>query len=136
MKAHKAAKEAPVREASTIGHRVVLLRHSLKLTQVEFAKKILISNGMIASIELGKRKVNERLLRLINITFGVTENWLRTGEGPMLQKDMPPDYKISEVLEIFKKLSPFFQDMVLEQLRRLLEYESSIKKQEAEKDAP
>jgi transcriptional regulator with XRE-family HTH domain len=127
MKIRKAAKKMPPCRASAIGGRIALLRHSLNLTQVEFAEKILISNGMIASIELGKRKINERLLRLIKITFGANENWLRGGEGPMFQKDVPPDYKISEALEIFKKLSPFFQDMILEQLRKLLEYEAAGK---------
>jgi transcriptional regulator with XRE-family HTH domain len=128
MKVCKVVKKMSAGKTSAIGGRIVLLRHSLKLTQVEFAEKILISNGMIASIELGKRKINERLLRLIKITFGADENWLRSGEGPMFQKDIPSDYKISEALEIFRKLSPFFRDMVLEQLRRLLEYEAEGRK--------
>ncbi|MDR1142905.1 MAG: helix-turn-helix domain-containing protein [Spirochaetaceae bacterium] len=128
MKDKKTAKKASLTGDSVMGQRIVLLRHALKLTQVEFSKKIMISNGMIAAIELGKRKVNDRLLRLIKITFGANEHWLRTGEGPMLEQDRTPDYKISEALEAFQKLSPPLQDLVLEHLYKLLEYEQSVKK--------
>ncbi|MDR1970819.1 MAG: helix-turn-helix domain-containing protein [Treponema sp.] len=128
MKGKKASNERPVIEDPAINRRITLLRHSLNLTQIEFAKKILISNGFIAGIELGKRKINDRLLRLIKITFGVNENWLRTGEGSMFEKDKTPDYKISDVLETFKKLSPSLQDLILEHLHKLLEYEKTIKK--------
>ncbi|GHV71359.1 hypothetical protein AGMMS49928_22780 [Spirochaetia bacterium] len=100
------------------------IRHALKLTQVEFAQKILISNGFMAQLELGQRKVNDRLIKLINTTFGVNEGWLRTGEGEIFRKDITPDYKMDEVEEIFKKLNPFFQDFILDQLRKLLEYET------------
>jgi transcriptional regulator with XRE-family HTH domain len=128
MEDKKIAKQASLMGDSVMGQRLVLLRHSLKLTQVEFSKKIMISNGMIAAIELGKRRVNDRLLWLIKITFGVNELWLRTGEGPMLEQDRTPDYKISEALEAFQKLSPPLQDLVLEHLYKLLDYEQHIKK--------
>ncbi|MDR1411183.1 MAG: helix-turn-helix domain-containing protein [Spirochaetaceae bacterium] len=126
MKDKKTAKKVSLVGDSSMGQRIVLLRHSLKLTQVEFARKIVISNGMIAAIELGKRRVNDRLLRLITITFGANDNWLRTGEGPMLEQDRTPDYKISEALEAFQKLSPPLQDIVLDHLHKLLAYEKTV----------
>jgi transcriptional regulator with XRE-family HTH domain len=128
MRVKKDSGERPVIEDTSVNERVTLLRHSLKLTQIEFAKKILISNGFIAGIELGKRKVNDRLIRLIKITFGVNENWLRTGEGPMFEKEKTLDYKVSDALEVFKKLSPSLQDLILEHLYKLLEYEQTVKK--------
>jgi transcriptional regulator with XRE-family HTH domain len=127
MRTKKEPYKRPIPEDTTVNGRITLLRHSLKLTQIEFAKKILISNGFIAGIELGKRKVNDRLIRLIKITFGVNETWLRTGEGPLFEKEKTPDYKISDALELFKKLSPPLQDIVLEHLNKLLAYEQSIK---------
>jgi transcriptional regulator with XRE-family HTH domain len=123
----KSAHERPAIEDTAVNRRITLLRHSLKLTQIEFSQKILISNGFIAGIELGKRRVNERLIRLIKITFGVNETWLRTGEGPMFENEKTPDYKISDALELFKKLSPPLQDIVLEHLYKLLAYEQSSK---------
>jgi transcriptional regulator with XRE-family HTH domain len=128
MRGKKVSNKRPAIEDISVNRRITLLRHSLKLTQIEFAKKILISNGFIAGIELGKRKVNDRLIRLIKITFGVNENWLGTGEGPMFEKEKTPDYKISGALEVFKKLSPPLQDLILEHLYKLLEYEQSIEK--------
>jgi transcriptional regulator with XRE-family HTH domain len=127
MKDNKIEAKVPLLGDSAMGQRIVFLRRFLRLTQVEFAKKIVVSNGMIAAIELGKRKVNERLLRLIKITFAVNENWLRTGEGDMFEKNTTPDYKIIEVLENFKKLSPRLQDLVLEHLHKLTEYEITVK---------
>ncbi|GHT57516.1 hypothetical protein FACS1894109_09860 [Spirochaetia bacterium] len=111
-------------EEDSINQRIATLRHTLNLTQAEFAQKILISNSFMAALELGLRKVNDRLIKLINTTFGVNEGWLRTGEGEIFRKDMTPDYKMDEVEEIFKKLNPFFQDFILDQLRKLLEYET------------
>jgi hypothetical protein len=46
----------------------------------------------------------------------------------MLEGEKTPDYKISETLETFEKLSPPLQDLVLEHMRRLLAYEEGLKK--------
>jgi transcriptional regulator with XRE-family HTH domain len=114
-------------EDIAVNQRIVTLRHALQLTQAEFAQKICISNSFATQLELGQRKVNDRLVRLINTAFGVTEGWLRTGAGDMFRKDSTPDYKATEVEEIFKKLNPYFQDFILDQLRKLLEYEAKEK---------
>jgi hypothetical protein len=75
---------------------------------------------------LGKKKVNDRLIRLIVTTYGISEEWLRTGEGEMFEKDITPNYKVSEAVETFKQLNPFFQDFILEQIRKLLSYERTL----------
>ena len=122
-------KKKPVKTGDMlINKRIVLLRHSLKLTQKDFAKKIFLSTSFLASIETDQKKVLDRHIKLIVSAFGVNEAWLRTGEGEMFEKDITPDYKIAETLEIFKQLNPFFQDFILDQLRKLLEYEKTTKK--------
>jgi transcriptional regulator with XRE-family HTH domain len=126
MKGKRVSGERPVIKDPSVNQRMTALRHSLKLTQIEFAQKILVSNGFIAGIELGKRKANDRLLRLTSITFGVNENWLRNGKGPMFAADKAPDYRISEALAAFEQLSPPLQDLVLEHIRKLLAYEKRI----------
>ena len=113
----------------SINQRIVLLRHSLNLTQKDFAKKIFLSTSFLASIETDQKKVLDRHIKLIVTAFGVSEAWLRTGEGEMLEKDITPNYKIVETLEIFKQLNPFFQDFILDQLHKLLEYEKTLKKE-------
>ena len=119
-------KKKPVKSAGMpINRRIVMLRHSLKLTQKDFAKRIFLSTSFLASIEIDQKKVLDRHIKLIVSAFGVNEAWLRTGEGEIFDKDVTPDYKISETLEIFKQLNPFFQDFILEQLHKLLEYEKN-----------
>ena len=63
----------------SINERIKELRHKLNLSQAKFAKAISISNGYIASIELGNRAVNDRIIKLICVTFNVQEEWLKTG---------------------------------------------------------
>jgi hypothetical protein len=45
----------------------------------------------------------------------------------MFEKGTTPDHKIAETVEVFKQLNPFFQDFILDQLYKLLEYEKKIK---------
>jgi transcriptional regulator with XRE-family HTH domain len=113
----------------SVNQRIVVLRHSLKLTQKDFAQKICISTSFQASIEIEQKKVLDRHIKLIVSAFGVNEAWLRNGEGEMFEKDVTPDYKITETVEIFKQLNPFFQDFILDQLHKLLEYEKTTKEE-------
>jgi len=111
-----------------INQRIKILRKDLNLTQKEFAQKIYVSTSFQTLTELGQKKVLDRHIKLIVTVFGANEAWLRTGEGEMFQKDVTPDYKIAETVEIFKQLNPFFQDFILEQLHKLLEYERTERK--------
>jgi transcriptional regulator with XRE-family HTH domain len=121
-------KKSPVKFADiSINQRIVLLRHNLKMTQKDFAQKICISTSFQASIEIEQKKVLDRHIKLIVSAFGANEAWLRTGEGEMFEKDITPDYKITETVEICKQLNPFFQDFIMEQLHKLLEYEKTTK---------
>jgi len=126
MKKSSSAKNA------NINQRIKILRKSMDLTQKEFAQKICVSTSFQTLIELGEKKVLDRHIRLIVTAFGVNEAWLRTGEGEMFEKDVTPDYKIIETVKIFKQLNPFFQDFIIDQMQKLLEYEKAagIKKSE------
>ena len=113
---------------TSINQRIKTLRKSLNLTQKAFAEKICVSTSFQTLTELEQKKVLDRHIKLIVSAFGVNETWLRTGEEEMFEKDTTPDYKIAETLEIFKQLNPFFQDFILNQLHKLLEYEKTTKK--------
>jgi transcriptional regulator with XRE-family HTH domain len=112
---------------ASINQRIKILRKSLNLTQREFAQKIYVSTSFQTLTELEQKKVLDRHVKLIVSAFGVNEAWLRTGEGEMFEKDVTPDYKIAETVEIFKQLNPFFQDFILDQLHKLLKYEKTTK---------
>ena len=70
----------------SVNQRIKQVRQALNLSQAKFAKEISISNGYIAGIELEKRNVNDRLIKLVCITFNVSEHWLRTGNGDMFEE--------------------------------------------------
>jgi len=93
------------------------------MTQKEFAQKICVSTSFQTQLELGQKNILDRHIRLIVSAYGVDELWLRTGEGEMFEKGIAQNYKIAETIEIFKQLSPFFQDYILDQLHKLLEFE-------------
>ena len=102
----------------TINERLKHLRTALKLSQVDFAKAIHISNGYIAELESGSRRVNNRIIYLISLTFGVNEDWLKNGEGNMFFTT--PEEKLRRMTALFNELPPRFQDYVLFQIEQLL----------------
>lgn len=111
----------------SMNERVKELRRELDLTQVKFAKAISVSSGYIAGIEVGNRKVNERIARLICITFNVSEKWLKTGEGDMFNKT--PNRLTEIACTTFQELRPEFQDYILKQIDQLLEIQRKDEKE-------
>lgn len=49
----------------SIHERIREIRQALGLSQSKFAKDIFIFSGYVAGLELGHRKVNDRLIKLI-----------------------------------------------------------------------
>jgi len=102
----------------TLNERIKHLRTTLQMSQAEFAKAIFISNGYIAELENANRKVNDRIIHLISLTFGVNEDWLKTGEGNMFFTT--PSEKLQRLTSLFNELPPEFQDYVMVQIEQLL----------------
>ena len=102
-----------------INERVRQVRYTVGLPQTKFAKRIAISTGFLAGIELGNKRVNERLIRLIGMEFDVDEHWLRTGEGSMHSDEA--DLRLIKMISVFKSLDPQFQDVALDQIEALAE---------------
>ena len=102
----------------TINERIKHLRTAIQMSQSDFAKAIYISNGYIADLENANRKVNDRIIRLISLTFGVSELWLKNGTGNMFFTT--PTDKIQRLTSLFNDLPPRFQDYVMVQIEQLL----------------
>jgi len=102
----------------TISKRIRQLRRTLNMSQVEFARAIYISNGYIAELECEHRRVNDRIIHLISLTFGVNEKWLKTGEGDMFFST--PGDKLQRMVGLFNELPSKFQDYVMQQIEQLL----------------
>lgn len=67
-----------------ISERIQQIRKQRKLSQAEFGKRLGVSRDTINNIEnnrLKKPEQQEPLYRLICSTFGISYEWLMTGEG-------------------------------------------------------
>jgi DNA-binding XRE family transcriptional regulator len=67
----------------TIIDRLIKARTELGLNQGKFAQKIGLSQAAVSDFENCKKSLIDRNIKLICLTFGVNEIWLRTGEGKM-----------------------------------------------------
>jgi transcriptional regulator with XRE-family HTH domain len=103
-----------------IGKRIMGVRKTAGLSQQEFGDRIKISRTHVGSIEKNQRTINDRLINLICITFGVNEQWLRHGKGAMF--DHPKNHKMEKAMINFNKLDDLLQDFVLKEIDGLLEY--------------
>ena len=107
-----------------VNDRVKHVRNSLDLTQVKFAERIAISTSYLAGMEIGDRKVNERIIRLIANEFSIDEHWLKTGNGEMFNEDS--NASLAQLTNLFKSLSPHFQTCALKQIEALFDLERSL----------
>lgn len=67
--------------------RLKEVRKSLNLTMERFGEKLGVTRTAISNIENGHRSLTEQMFRSICREFNVNENWLRTGEGTMFNKE-------------------------------------------------
>jgi len=67
----------------SISNRIKLLRKTEKLTQKEFAKRLLISQSYLSGLENGNELPTNKLTKLICLEFGINEAWLINGLGDM-----------------------------------------------------
>jgi transcriptional regulator with XRE-family HTH domain len=109
-----------------IGKRVLEIRKQAGLTQTNFAKMLGISYTTISTTETGKTPLTEANLKLICLTFGINEQWLKEGTEPMkdlLSAVYPEEQKF---LEAFRTLSPELKKMVVDHVFFLLKQEKAL----------
>lgn len=107
-----------------MNERILAVRKALKLTQTDFGKRIGLSTAAVSDVEVGRRAVQDRHIKLIISAFPqVSEEWLRTGAGEMfIKEDNPikaamrryafPDI-VEKLLTAYAKLDPDEQEAVL-----------------------
>jgi transcriptional regulator with XRE-family HTH domain len=98
------------------------LRRALGLNQREFARQLGIKASAVSMLEVGRNTLTERNIKVICMTFKVSEAWLRTGEGEMF---VSSPYE-TEFLTIFRSLMPETQETLLQLGRRLLETQRKL----------
>ena len=111
--------------------RIIELREALHLSQADFAKKLGLTRSWLSNVELGIRDIQERHILLILSAFPqVSEDWLRSGTGPMfIQDDNPvrqvmqrynfPDI-VKQFLVAYDRLTPDEQKAVLKYTTELV----------------
>ena len=67
-----------------MNERIKEIRKFFGLNQTEFGKRIGIKQGSVAGYESGSRVPMDSIVTSICREFGVSEHWLRTGEGEMI----------------------------------------------------
>jgi len=102
--------------------RIKQVRQTLGLTQGKFAESIAISTSYLSGMEIGDNKVSERIIRLINIEFGVDEHWLRTGEGEMYDEEA--SVNVAKATSLFKSLTTAHQGVVISLMSALDDLQS------------
>ena len=102
----------------TRNERLKEARIALNMSQKDFARGICASPSFLASVENNIRIANDRLIRLISMTYGISESWIQDGKGEMFYKS--PDEKFRRMTSLFNALPPNFQDFVLLQVEQLL----------------
>lgn len=84
-----------------MNERFKQFRKESHFSQVELANALGISQAAVSGMERGLQPVTDRTISQIVATFGVSEEWLRTGEGEMYAL---PD-EDEHMVEMFARLS-------------------------------
>lgn len=102
------------------GTRLKQLRESLNLTQAEFSHAIHMAPATISMIEAGKRTFTDRMIHILNMEFGVSEDWLRTGNGEMFPSH-PEDEELIETYALLgaDRLSPQHKRLAISLFRTI-----------------
>ena len=103
-----------------IHERLRAVRSDLGLTQREFCAQIGMAQSTYAYMETGGREIKDAYIKLICKSFGVDEEWVRTGDGQMYLLEAT-DRDFSELLKVYDRLSPALQKYLLGQARELME---------------
>ena len=86
-----------------IGERISQIIEMNHIKQVEFAKRIGVDPSYVSHLTSGKRLPSDRTISDICREFGVSEVWLRTGEGKMYLPKSRNEQLISFFSEILEK---------------------------------
>jgi len=112
---------AGLKAGRNINERILQVRKALKLSQKAFAEGIKISREYQSAFENNDRKINDRIILIICMTYGVNETWLRNGTGEMFRKET--NVRLEKAMRDFEKLDILLQDCILKHIDMLLDFQ-------------
>lgn len=105
---------------TTINDRLKMIRKHLGLTLVEFGGRIGYNNATVSMVENRKKtydkKIDDRYIKAVAHAFGIREEWIRTGEGPMDAEPPetdPEEARVRWALSLFRQLCPEDQERIV-----------------------
>ena len=116
-----------------VNERLTQVRKVLKKSPADFADALSISRSYVYEMEKNRRIVNDRIIKLVSMTFGISEQWLKTGKGTMFSDSEGQETR-RKIEILFDKLRPDFQEYVLRHIDLLLELQDKCPNSEEKKD--
>lgn len=102
-----------------VNDRIKALRKEMGLSQDAFAEKLGLTKNYISLIENGNRNLSEQSIKVLCTMFNVNEEWLRTGNGEMMNL-VSKDEEISRLLgEVIRTSESDFRRRLISALARL-----------------
>jgi len=107
-------------KTDSVAERLKVVRTALNLSQRAFAKGVFVSQSYFGDIEMGNRKISERIIHLISVIYKINKEWLKTGKGEMFATSMT-EVKLERLAGVFAELDELLQDYLIKQANELLE---------------
>ncbi|QTD41945.1 helix-turn-helix domain-containing protein [Sporosarcina sp. Te-1] len=112
---------------SILGTRIKKLREHEGIQQIDFAKKIGVSNVVLSRYESGERKPDYDVLQKIADFFGVTTDYLlgRTEHHTTIEAKAGEDKSLSKIATEFPDIDLMFRDMeslTAEEMKEVYDY--------------
>ena len=107
-----------------MNERIKAARKVIGLTMEQFGARIGMGKSSVSKIEKGANSTTDQTIKSICREFGVSEKWLRTGEGEMFDQStessldrLAAEYHLDErkkaIISAFLKLSTADQEAIL-----------------------
>lgn len=122
-----------------LNDRIKKLIETIGIKKIDFAKKLNVSQAFVSQLCSGASQPSDRTISDICREFGVSEEWLRTGEGEMfvpMTRDEEiasfmgdllsgrPDFR-SKLISVLARLSPAEWELIEKMVNRLLDAETA-----------
>lgn len=102
-----------------IKDRIKEVRKANNLSQTDFGKSLGVSRDIIANLETGRVEPTELIKKSISNEFGISLEWLETGEGEMMQ-NFSRDSEIAEYVgRVLATKEDTFQKRLIAALSKL-----------------
>ena len=96
----------------SVNERIKQVFIESNLTQKEFAEKTGMAQSSISRVLNGIQKVDKRTIQLTASVFGVSLEWLETGNGTM-REELPMQQEIADFLTSVAKDNEPYRDAVI-----------------------